>query len=113
RDRLAIPHDAQRVASGADAIMPRYEARARLVLGKAADADDDELGGPKRRKSHHQIDDALIGVLPGRGRGVAAHEKRLLRLFPLPPPLPKQAGPEIPTPRRVAPPHRGPVGPDN
>src|SRR5262249_27946221 len=47
---------------------------------KAADADDDELGGPKRRKSHHQIDDALIGVLPGRGRGIAAHEKRLLRL---------------------------------
>src|SRR5262249_28051866 len=42
RDRLAIPHDAQRVASGADAIMPRYEARARLVLGKAAEADDDE-----------------------------------------------------------------------
>src|SRR5262249_56607937 len=27
RDRLAIPHDAQRVARGADAIMPRHEAR--------------------------------------------------------------------------------------
>src|SRR5262249_58152931 len=50
-DRPAIPHDAQRVASSADAIMPRYEARARLILGKAADADDDELGGPKRRKT--------------------------------------------------------------
>src|SRR5262245_48583025 len=53
RDRLAIPHDAQRVASGADVIMPRHEARARLVLGKAADADDDELRGPERRKTHH------------------------------------------------------------
>src|SRR6266700_3034566 len=41
RNRLAIPHDAQRVARGADTIMPRHEARARLVRGKAADADDD------------------------------------------------------------------------
>src|SRR5215813_12633251 len=94
-DRPAIPHDAQRVASSADAIMPRYEARARLILGKAADADDDELGGPKRRKAHHQIDDALIGVLPGHGRGVAAHEKRLLRLVARQRALPKQAEQEI------------------
>src|SRR5262249_43073545 len=84
RDCLAIPHDAQRVARGADAIMPRHEARARLILGKAADADDDEFGRPERRKAHHQLDDALIDVLLRHGRGVAAHEKRFLRFVARP-----------------------------
>src|SRR5258708_38138148 len=60
RNGLAIPHDAQRVASGLDAVMPRHEARTRLILGTTADADDDEFGGLEQCDAYHQDDDALI-----------------------------------------------------
>src|SRR5262249_56186549 len=66
-----------------------------LMVGKAGDADYDEFGGAKRRKSHHQLDDALIDVLLRHGRAVAAHEKRCLRLVALQRALPEQAEQEI------------------
>ena len=63
--------------------MPRDEARTRLILGTAADADDDEFGGLEQRDAYHQDEDALIDVLLRHGRGIAAHEKRCLRLVAL------------------------------
>src|SRR5262249_13868248 len=65
--------------------------------------------GPKRRKSHHQLDDALIDVLLRHGRGVAAHETRFLRFVALQRALPEQPEQEIRNARADALPQRRPV----
>src|SRR5215467_7860565 len=77
--RIACAH----FSKASSRVMPRA-----IVTGS-------NFGGPERRKSHHQVDDALIDVLLRHGRGVAAHEKRLLRFVALQRPLPKQAEQEI------------------
>ena len=90
--------------------MPRYKARVPVILAKAADADDDEFGGPERRDADHQDEDALIDVVLRHGRGVAAHEKGRLRLVALQRALPKQAEQEIRDAGADALPQRGAIG---
>src|SRR5262245_44041999 len=66
-----------------------------MVFRQAADADDDEFGGPERGEPDHEVDDALLDVLPRHGRGVATHEERLLPRVALQCALMKEAEKEV------------------
>jgi hypothetical protein len=66
-----------------------------MVLRQAADADDDEFGGPEWGEADHEVDDAVIDLVLRHGRGVATHEERLLRRVTLQGALVKQAEQEI------------------
>ena len=53
---------------------------ARVVRRPLTDAEDDELGRPGRRHSDQAYKAAVVEVVLGHGRAVAADEERLLRL---------------------------------